>query len=183
MEGVPLCPGSSISLMSGGNKLLPCPSHFPKKAPSAPVSSLGAKGGQHSHSPHQKCLPFPCKQDPLPAVSAELHLPPGSAPTWLGLSSFSSLSHSLNALCLLWQPGQGEPLSPLAPGDPPSRWGRDVNVHTAKLLRGFAGAPFIASLCVLLRCGGTPPSSPPASLPSTPEEKKMPIKALFVRLV
>uniref|UniRef100_A0A669R2F7 Uncharacterized protein n=1 Tax=Phasianus colchicus TaxID=9054 RepID=A0A669R2F7_PHACC len=89
-------------------------------------------------------------------------------------SSFSSLSHSLNALCLLWRCRAGRaPLPPRSWGSPPtpSRWGRGCEcARNEGPIRGFAGAPFIARLCVLLRCGGTPPSSPPAL--SLPLQKK-----------
>lgn len=162
VEGVPLCTecqhGSPGSLHA----------HL------APISPLGTKGGVRTPTDPTKSPPPPPQASPC--------ISPASARLFFLFIPFSVPECALLALAAR---GRGEPLSPPRSRGSPRQMGPgEKNAHTLKPLRGFAGAPFIASLCVPapLRWDA-PRASPPAPLPCTPEEKKVPIKALFVGLV
>lgn len=109
-----------------------------------------------------------------PRRAAELHYA-----AWPGLSSFSSLFSAPEcALLALAAQGRESP-SPPAPGDPPQQMGPGCECARSEgPLRGFAGAPFIARLCVLLRCAGTPPELSPGSLPFPSRRKESAYKGL-----
>lgn len=85
----------------------------------------------------RSCLPSPsCGPLPAPTVASQScidhALCSGMARPF---SSFSSLSHSLNALCLLWRRRAGRAPLPPAFGDPPPADGAEaVNVHQTKAL-------------------------------------------------
>lgn len=143
----------------------------PGKAPPAPISSPGP--GQWSHGPQEPLPPF-CS--PLPAPqSCTARRGPAFLP-------FHPFSQPLNALCLLWRRRAGRaplPLTPPEPGDPPQQMGPGCEcARSAGPIRGFAGAPFIARLCVLLRCAGTPPELSPGSLPFPSRRKESAYKGL-----
>lgn len=137
--------GANISLTPRGTRLCPCPPRSPGKTPSPfPSHPWGPRRGPALTQPPPKLpSPFPHKRDPLPTASAALHLPPGSAPAWHGLSSFSSLSHSLNALCLLWRRGAGRAPLPLpAPGDPPRQMGPGYECAHSEAPKRICWRPF-----------------------------------------
>lgn len=125
-------PGSRPAHPAALGRLPPLPSH-----------PWGPRGLPALIQPLPKLPPLPPERDPLPAASAELHLPPGSAAAWLGLSSFSSLSHSLNALCLLWRRGAGRaPLPAPAPGDPPRQMGPGYECARSEAPKRICWCPF-----------------------------------------
>lgn len=144
MEGVPLCPGCRHHSSAQGHQALTLPTSIPEEG--SPRSHLipGGQGGASTcTAPAKAASPSPHKQDHLPTASAELHLPPGSAPAWHGLSSFSSLSHSLNVLCLLWRRGAGRaPLTPPAPGDPPRQMGLGYECAHSEAPKRICWRPF-----------------------------------------
>ena len=158
MAGGISCPGTAHCLQEGS----PC-SHFIPSSAAMPAQPPGAASLPPASAP--SLLPLWHPQSRI-----DRGLCSGMARPF---SSFSSLSHSLNALCLLWRRRAGRAPLPPRLGIPPSRWGWDCECARSEgPIRGFAGAPFIARLCVLLRCGGTPPSSPPAlSLPLQKQRK------------
>lgn len=103
--------GGFLCAQGAGMALLPeAPGSLP--AQPAPISPQGCLG---LPQPPQLC-PLPPRAAPSPA---ELRSPASARP-WLGLSSFSCLSPSLNALCLLWRRGRESRAPPSLPGIPPA---------------------------------------------------------------
>lgn len=144
-----------MALLPGGTWLSPCP----------PCSHLipGDPGGLRTPTaPTKSAFPSPTSQ---PLSPAELRFPPVSARVWLGLSSFSSLSASLNALCLLWRRGAGRAPLPPRSRESPRQMGPGYECAHSEAPKRICWCPFHCEpLCAAPLRWDAPEFSPGSSL-------------------
>lgn len=97
------------------------PGHLhPPAAPPVLPAGLGGRCSSVLPAPGSvPAIPGGFSSPTTPSPISQSCVPPSSARAGLVLSSFSSLSPSLNALCLLWRRGAGRaPLPPRCRGSP-----------------------------------------------------------------